>query len=611
MSESGGVPPPPLPVANNQQPPLPTGQMNAGDVAATAQQWMQMYGMYNPQYSQYYYNQFAQYQQQATSSTPTNAPPGFSSSVIPKATDSNAAAWINNQTQFNSPIKFNLNTPGKPRVPNPLQQQQQYQQQQQQQAGNAFANQNNPNAKKKKKKNKNKAQIIMTGQIYNGLGSAGLLASPSLVTTPRPPELPIATPALPAVPAPPRFDLSKPPPPIPIVATATPPPPQSIAISQPQSTTGMATSQLRPQQPPAKKPMPDPFHNPTDTWPDSLNNYVTRCYAKCKTDFDKDQVDICLKGRITAAATKGELWTRDWDHEPIPSVFSERNNIQVKVNQKQQQQTPTTPLSSAVKMQMTVNNSLSSSNKSELNWRSGGNGSRSRSPRGNSKKRRSRSRSRSYSPRRKTTRRSSSSGHSSDEDEFRASIYGKKGNKTKSNNNGNNTSNKKTPQLTKKQQKLAAKKAAFYRENGMIGGDVDGDSERLQQRAARFTEGSAGRNGVGGGGGARPVLQVAENPFNRKKRLQAVSANRLFVDDNADNNFDCIDFHIVGTSRDLEKSFLRLTKAPAPHEVRPEDVLTHSLQKVKSKWVEKQDYHYACDQLKSIRQDLTVSSLSF
>lgn len=120
------------------------------------------------------------------------------------------------------------------------------------------------------------------------------------------------------------------------------------------------------------------------------------------------------------------------------------------------------------------------------------------------------------------------------------------------------------------------------------------DDERLQQRAARFNT-------------VKTIASSIESPQLKKKpRISSVCVPNRFYED-VGGDFECTDFHIVGTCQELEKSFLRLTKAPEPCEVRPVNVLRLSLQNVKDRWKEKQDYFYACDQLKSIRQDLTVS----
>lgn len=301
-------------------------------------------------------------------------------------------------------------------------------------------------------------------------------------------------------------------------------------------------------------------------------------------------MQICLKGRITAAANRGELWTKDWDAEPTPSVYSERNNLIVG--------------KAPVPGQLAAFQNKTSPKKSNVGLKAGNrkriSRSRSRSPYSSSnRKRRSRSdsssskcssrSSNSRGPRRKIRRTSSSSSNSSD-DNYRALAKSTSSKKLSSrlgpiNVNAQATNNKKNKNNKNKNKQNGNKK---------IGGDIISDAERLQQRAARFTE-------------KKSFGQMSHAVSVNKKQKKSVHS-RLYIDDSQDNQFDIIDFHIVGTCRDIEKSFLRLTKAPEAHEVRPTEVLVFSLANAKTKWAEKKDYFYACDQLKSIRQDLTVSN---
>jgi hypothetical protein len=67
---------------------------------------------------------------------------------------------------------------------------------------------------------------------------------------------------------------------------------------------------------------------------------------------------------------------------------------------------------------------------------------------------------------------------------------------------------------------------------------------------------------------------------------------------------------IVGTCQKLEKGYLRLTRPPAPDEVRPQPVLAAALRRLLGLIESKADkYLYYNDQFKAMRQDLTVQGI--
>ena len=66
---------------------------------------------------------------------------------------------------------------------------------------------------------------------------------------------------------------------------------------------------------------------------------------------------------------------------------------------------------------------------------------------------------------------------------------------------------------------------------------------------------------------------------------------------------------LVGTSTALEKEYLRLTTFPKPENVRPLNILIKALSHVKSRFIKTEDFEWANEQLKSIRQDITVQRI--
>ncbi|XP_022745521.1 SAC3 family protein A-like isoform X2 [Durio zibethinus] len=92
------------------------------------------------------------------------------------------------------------------------------------------------------------------------------------------------------------------------------------------------------------------------------------------------------------------------------------------------------------------------------------------------------------------------------------------------------------------------------------------------------------------------------------RRASALVLSKSFEDggSRAVEDIDWDALTVKGTCQEIEKRYLRLTSAPDPSTVRPGEVLEKALSMVQNS---QKNYLYKCDQLKSIRQDLTVQRI--
>ncbi|GAB5357689.1 hypothetical protein AAMO2058_000396000 [Amorphochlora amoebiformis] len=142
------------------------------------------------------------------------------------------------------------------------------------------------------------------------------------------------------------------------------------------------------------------------------------------------------------------------------------------------------------------------------------------------------------------------------------------------------------------------------RPSGLVGG-VKASPEALIRRQRRFGDNLASKPLIQHAGAATERKGMKKRGRNqvhvagsKKARLIEIEEG-VWIGDNP----------IVGTCTRIEKSYFRLTTAPDPAKIRPQRVLWQSLEYVKRRWAHDEDYEYAKDQLRSIRQDLMVQGL--
>ncbi|XP_057981811.1 SAC3 family protein A [Malania oleifera] len=331
----------------------------------------------------------------------------------------------------------------------------------------------------------------------------------------------------------------------------------------------------------------------TGMFPPSLRGYVERALARCKDDTQMAACQIVMKEVITKATADGTLYTRDWDIEPLfPLPNSDPIN---------KDSPSSTPASSLTKYKR------SPSRRSKSRWEPIADEKLIDKP---APTNHSTIKYSGWVQFNEVDRKFSSGKSDGKEDDL---------NNTKFLLSEPRTANKNSQRPVKRQclgddLRAAAdgdassdsdkeQSLTAYYSGAMALANSPEERKKRENRSKRFEKGHGHRAEINH---FRPKGVGVGNLYT--KRATALVLSKGFEDGSsrAVEDIDWDSLTVKGTCQEIEKRYLRLTSAPDPSTVRPEEVLEKALDMVQNS---QKNYLYKCDQLKSIRQDLTVQRI--
>ncbi|KAD6796609.1 hypothetical protein R6Q59_019647 [Mikania micrantha] len=327
--------------------------------------------------------------------------------------------------------------------------------------------------------------------------------------------------------------------------------------------------------------------------PKSLRGYVERALARCKDDRQMSACQDILKEVITKASIDGTLSTRDWDTEPLfplPNTDMINNDSTTTSSLMKNRRSPSRrtksrweplPEDKPVEKQMSFTPS---------NVKYGG-------PVHSNERDKQVSSARPENKENKFSNLKLYLGNQKEKNKagLRPAKRQHVGDGPIGLNNGDSSSD------SDKEQSLTA-----YYAGAITLADSPEERKRRESRSKRFEKNHGNR----AASNLTKTKHIGGGNLYTRRASASVLANSNSLDDGAASraveDIDWDSLTVKGTCQEIEKRYLRLTSAPDPATVRPEEVLEKALLFVQDS---QKNYLYKCDQLKSIRQDLTVQRI--